>query len=92
MQTNLRHYILFIIASLLVLQALSQQNPPPVAEWISKWEESSLLWTEIEPDLASNKGATVGNGYLATAISSDIVYISGLFNGYNTTTPSHRAK
>lgn len=36
--------------------------------------------------------ASVGNGYIATVVYSDTVYLSGLFNGRGTTAPSHRAR
>ena len=36
--------------------------------------------------------ASIGNGYLATAVYSDTVYVSGVFNGHGTSTPSHRAR
>lgn len=35
---------------------------------------------------------SVGNGYLATTVYSDTVYVSGIFNGRGTQTPSHRAR
>lgn len=35
---------------------------------------------------------SVGNGYLATTVFSDTVYVSGIFNGRGTKTPSHRAR
>ena len=34
--------------------------------------------------------ASVGNGYLATNVFSDTVYVSGVFNGRGNSTPSHR--
>jgi trehalose/maltose hydrolase-like predicted phosphorylase len=36
--------------------------------------------------------ASVGNGYIATVIYSDTIYLSGLFNGRGKTAPSHRAR
>lgn len=35
---------------------------------------------------------SVGNGYLATTVYSDTVYIAGIYNGRSTETPSHRAR
>ena len=35
---------------------------------------------------------SVGNGYLATTVYSDTVYVSGVYNGRGTQTPSHRAR
>ncbi|EDO39683.1 predicted protein, partial [Nematostella vectensis] len=36
--------------------------------------------------------ASVGNGYLATTVYSPTIYVSGVFNGRNTSSPSHRAR
>uniref|UniRef100_A0A6B2KZB4 Protein-glucosylgalactosylhydroxylysine glucosidase n=1 Tax=Arcella intermedia TaxID=1963864 RepID=A0A6B2KZB4_9EUKA len=49
-----------------------------------------MLYSPQEPtDI--NMMPSIGNGYLATVISSDTIYVSGLFNGLNTVDPSHRA-
>lgn len=91
---NFKITLVFVVLVLnhFILLSWCQQVPPPVPDWISKWQEGSLLWTINEPNPTSGKSATVGNGYVATAITSDSVFISGLFNGYNTSTPSHRAR
>lgn len=49
------------------------------------FESSGLSW---DPRL----NPSVGNGYLATTVYSDTVYVSGIFNGRGTKTPSHRAR
>jgi len=51
----------------------------------TNFESSGLSW---DPRL----NPSVGNGYLATTVYSDTVYVSGIFNGRGTTTPSHRAR
>lgn len=51
----------------------------------TNFESSSLSW---DPRL----NPSVGNGYLATTVFSDTVYVSGIFNGRGTKTPSHRAR
>ena len=51
----------------------------------TNFESSSLSW---DPRL----NPSVGNGYLATTVYSDTVYVSGIFNGRGTRTPSHRAR
>ena len=51
----------------------------------TNFESSSLSW---DPRL----NPSVGNGYLATTVYSDTVYVSGIFNGRGTKTPSHRAR
>ncbi|KAL0484176.1 acid trehalase-like protein [Acrasis kona] len=61
-------------------------------EWKSKIDNADMLFSEKEPDSAIH--TYVGNGYLATKISSDTIYISGVYNGPATSTdnPSHRAR
>lgn len=51
----------------------------------TNFESSALSW---DPRL----NPSVGNGYLATTVYSDTVYVSGIFNGRGTETPSHRAR
>ena len=51
----------------------------------TNFESSSLSW---DPRL----NPSVGNGYLSTTVYSDTVYVSGIFNGRGTETPSHRAR
>ena len=51
----------------------------------TNFESSGLSW---DPRL----NPSVGNGYLATTVYSDTVYVSGIFNGRGTKTPSHRAR
>jgi len=51
----------------------------------TNFESSALSW---DPRL----NPSVGNGYLATTVYSDTVYVSGIFNGRGAKTPSHRAR
>ena len=51
----------------------------------TNFESSGLSW---DPRL----NPSVGNGYLATTVYSDTIYVSGIFNGRGTETPSHRAR
>lgn len=51
--------------------------------------------TNFESPTLSNDprlNPSVGNGYLATTVYSDTVYVSGIYNGRSTETPSHRAR
>ena len=62
----------------------------------------SFLLTRSEPNATnfettflpydSRLMASVGNGFLATAVYSDTIYVSGVFNGRGTSAPSHRAR
>ena len=59
-------------------------------DWQKRYYEGTLLFSPTKVD--GSIGATIGNGFLATTVNSDTLYISGVYNGYNNTTPSHRAR
>lgn len=63
---------------------------PP--EWRPDAEAASLLYVETDGGLPATQMPAVGNGYLATQIGSDAVYVAGVFNGAATEAPSHRAR
>ena len=73
---------MFAIYFVLLLRFLDDVTSAPNA---TNFESSSLSW---DPRL----NPSVGNGYLATTVYSDTVYVSGIFNGRGTRTPSHRAR
>lgn len=74
-----------------VVVGLSQQQPPPPPkQWIEKYNKGHLFFSTRDWSPALN--ATIGNGYFATNVYSDTLYMSGVYNGYNNTTPSHRAR
>ena len=60
-------------------------------EWVTESEKGNMIISETLP----SDGAYVphvGNGYIAAIPTSDVMYVSGLFNGRHSETPSHRAK
>jgi hypothetical protein len=63
---------------------------PP--EWRPDAEGASLLYVESDGGLPGSQMPAVGNGYLATQIGSDALYVAGVFNGAATEAPSHRAR
>ncbi|KAH3765729.1 protein-glucosylgalactosylhydroxylysine glucosidase [Pelomyxa schiedti] len=62
---------------------------PP--DWEAKLAAGNMLVSETLPDNSAYM-ATIGNGYLATFVSSDTTYVSGVYNGEATSAPSHRAR
>ncbi|MDP2435527.1 MAG: hypothetical protein Q8P67_07275 [archaeon] len=67
---------------------LSQPVPAPWADGVAR---GSILWSPTLGD--AQFMASVGNGYVATVIGSDDVFVAGVFNGNETVQqPSHRAR
>lgn len=66
------------------------QGIPP--EWIRDYNSQSLLYIENDGSVQASQMPAVGNGYLATQIGSDAIYVAGVFNGAATEAPSHRAR
>lgn len=60
-------------------------------QWRAKEKRGDMLISTALPESTSYV-PQVGNGYVAAIPTSDTMYISGLFNGRSSITPSHRAK
>ena len=60
-------------------------------QWRVKEKRGDMLVSTALPE-SSSYVPQVGNGYVAAIPTSDTMYISGLFNGRSSITPSHRAK
>ena len=63
--------------------------PPP--SWQPRITASDMLWSPSDTSISSNNMPMIGNGFVATQVMSDTLFISGVFNGYLTKDPSHRA-
>ena len=59
--------------------------------WRAKAERGDMLVSSVLPENAAYV-PQIGNGYVAAIPVSDVMYVSGLFNGRSSVTPSHRAK
>ena len=74
----------------------SQEAPPPPvptpAAWVPKIAACDMLYTSSDADVNRNSMPMIGNGFIATQVSTDSMYVAGLFNGYLTVDPSHRAR
>ena len=75
---------------LLFLAHVALCDVPP--EWSRDNTMSQLLYVPSDADLPASQMPAIGNGYLATQIGSDAIYVAGVYNGAATTDPSHRAR
>jgi trehalose/maltose hydrolase-like predicted phosphorylase len=62
------------------------------ADWADAVDSADMLfhpgnWSDVSPTLRP----AIANGYLATVVTSETMFIGGVFNGHLSTTPSHRA-
>ena len=62
------------------------------SEWALDEARLNLLYVADDSKLPPSQLPAIGNGYLATAIGSDAVFISGVYNGLATEGPSKRAR
>jgi hypothetical protein len=63
---------------------------PP--EWEEDRRNSNLLYAASDEQVKPQFMPAIGNGYLGTQIGSDAIYVSGVYNGVASETPSHRAR
>jgi len=69
---------------LLLLVGLVFAGEPP-SDWAKKVARAGMLWGESEPE--QRLMTSVANGYLATVVGSQDMYIQGVFNGAATKAP-----
>lgn len=76
-----------------VIGTLPSPSPQPTpAAWVPKIAACDMLYSPSDKGVSSQNMPMVGNGFIATQVSSSDMYIAGLFNGYSTVSPSHRAR
>lgn len=56
------------------------------------WQSKAALGTLLYSAHLGSINATIGNGFVATSVGSDTVFLAGVFNGASDTSPSHRAR
>jgi len=61
------------------------------SDWAPRVAAGDMLYSPTEPSDVRLM-ASVGNGYIATTVSSDTQYVGGVYNGLSSLTPSHRAR
>jgi hypothetical protein len=73
---------------------ISSPNPPIglPTDWLEAYLHADLLFSPNDSLVNPSQLPEIGNGFLATQIMTDSIWVSGLFNGYLTETPSHRAR
>ncbi len=75
------------VAVLLALVGASVAQP---SSWLPAIAQQDLLYAPTDAGVPLMP--IVGNGFLATIINSTNLYLAGVFNGYLTSAPSHRAR
>lgn len=76
------------IGVLLVVIATTSAQP---SDWLARIAEANLFYAPTDTSLASNLYPMLGNGFVGRLSNQNELYVSGLFNGYLTQDPSHRA-
>ena len=61
------------------------------ADWRPRIESGNMLYTQDDGTVSHNNQPILANGMVSTTINDQFFYVSGVFNGYLTQDPSHRA-
>jgi hypothetical protein len=69
-----------------------QPPPPPPPEWVPKIAAFDMLYSPTDASIPEGLMPMVGNGFLATQLTSTALYCSGIFNGEGLEAGSHRAR
>ena len=69
---------------------LAFASTPP--EWAGDERVANLLYATSDVDVKAQFMPAIGNGYIGTQIGSDAMFVSGVYNGLASETPSHRAR
>ena len=65
---------------------------PPPASWLPRIAAADLHFAGEDASVTPSQLPMLGSGMLATQVMSDSIWVAGLFNGYLTKDPSHRAR
>ena len=65
---------------------------PPPPEWAARIAAADMLYAPEDVSVDPSQMPMIGNGFSATQVSSDSIWVSGVFNGFLTSAPSHRAR
>jgi hypothetical protein len=65
---------------------------PPPPDWAQRVAVHDMLFASSDTSINPSHMPEVGNGFLATQVMGGSVFCAGLFNGYLTKDPSHRAR
>ena len=66
---------------------------PPPASWAPRIASHDMLFTPTDVSLDPRYDLPLlSNGFLGTNIMTDSLFVSGVYNGFSSVTPSHRAR
>lgn len=65
---------------------------PPPADWAARVAARDMVWTPNDSHVKANNMPMIGNGFIATQVMSSSIFTAGIFSGYLTKDPSHRAR
>jgi hypothetical protein len=66
--------------------------PPPPPEWVPKIAAFDMLYSPTDSNIPEGLMPMIGNGFLATQLTSTDLYCAGVFNGEGLESGSHRAR
>ena len=101
--TNQKRALFLLIAILIAITYADNKEDVPI-EWRDEFDNGFLLFSkDLYRSARSHQSSfpllvpSIGNGYVATVVGSETVYVGGLFNGRNfngidLTPVSHRAR
>lgn len=85
------------LAAIFVAAALAAASPSPPgdsipSDWLADYSRADLLYGDPATFTNSTLMPSLGNGYMASFVGSDALFVAGLYNGEATSAPSHRAR
>jgi len=65
---------------------------PPPADWLAAIARGDKLYAATDATVPGSLMPEIGNGFVASQVGSDALWVAGVYNGYLTADPSHRAR
>ena len=78
-----------VLSACLTTTARGDAVPP---EWLADERAHDLFYVTSDSNVPAKHMPAIGNGFLATQIGGDTIYVAGVYNGAATEAPSHRAR
>lgn len=87
-KVKMSFFIVMLIMNIILI--VTSSHPPQ--QWISRIEGSQMMYSPGASE--AHLMPYVGNGYVATQIESDSIFVGGVYNGpaLSQSSPSHRAR
>ena len=68
-------------------------SDPPPASWLPGIASSDILWAATDSGLDPRYDLPqIANGFVGTQVMTDSIFVSGVYSGYSSIAPSHRAR